>query len=226
METIILEVEAREKVGRIANFLRKGNLIPAVLFGHNIKNQNLTVPKKAFLAAYKAAGESTLVDLKINNGQPVKVLIHDLQTEPLTGEITHVDFYEVSMSEKLEAEIMFNFIGESPAVKSLGGILVKSADHIKVKCLPGDLVHKIDVDLGMLRNFGDAIRIKDIKFPHGIEVLGNGEDAIATVTEPISEEELKAMEEKPVADVTAIKTEAEEKKAKEDAAKAAEEASK
>lgn len=226
METIILEAGARDKVGRIANFLRKNNLIPAVLFGHNVKNKNLTVSKKAFLTAYKKAGESTLVDLKIGESAPVKVLIHDIQTEPLTGEVTHVDFYEVSMTEKLEAEIMFNFINESPAVKNLGGILVKSADHVKVKCLPGDLVHEIDVDLSALQNFGDAIRIKDIKFPHGIEVLGQSEDVVTTVTEPISEEELKAMDEKPVADVSTIKTEAEEKKAKEEAEKAAEEAAK
>jgi len=226
METITLEAQFRAKVGRIANFFRKNNLIPAVLFGHNIKNQNLVVPKKAFLGVYKQAGESTLVDLKVDQAAPVKVLIHDTQINPLTDVITHVDFYQVSMTEKLETEIVLQFVGESPAVKNSGGILVKSMDKIRVRCLPGDLVHEINVDLGTLENFGDVISIKNINLPHGIEILGHTDDAIATVVKPISEEELKAMEEKPVADVTTIKTEAEEKKAKDEAEKATEAESK
>jgi len=226
MENILLEAKAREKVGRVANFLRKTNFIPAVLFGHNIPNKNLIVPQKTFSRAFKEAGESTLVDLKIDEAAPVKVLIQDIQTDPLDGEIIHVDFYQVSMTEKLEADILFNFVGESPAVKDLGGILVKSLDHLRVKCLPGDLAHQIDVPLGSLKNFGDVIHIKDIKLPQGMEILDNANEVIATVTKPISEEELKAMEEKPVADVTAIKTEGEEKKAKEEIEKAAVEAAK
>ena len=226
MQSILLEAKTREKIGRVANFLRKTSFIPAVLFGHNISNKNLIVPQKTFFKAYKEAGESTLVDLKIDDAPPVKVLIQDIQTDPLDGDIIHVDFYQVSMTEKLEADILFNFIGESPAVKDLGGILVKSSDHLRVKCLPGDLVHQIDVSLESLVKFGDVIHIKDIKLPQGMEILDNVNEVIATVTEPISEEELKAMEEKPVADVTAIKTEGEEKKAKEEAEKAAEEPAK
>jgi hypothetical protein len=85
------------------------------------------------------------------------------------------------------------------------------------------LVHQIDIDLSSLKDFGDMIHIKDIQLPHGLEVLDAADTVIASVVKPISEEELKAMEEKPVADVTAIKTEAEEKKAKEEAEKTAEE---
>ena len=222
MELISLEAQIREKIAHGANYLRKQKLIPAVLFGHNTTNENLSVSSNAFSRAHKAAGESTLVDLRINDRPPIKVLIHDTQINPLTDEISHIDFYQVSMSEKLEAEIAFNFTGESPAVKNSGGILIKSVDKIKVRCLPGDLVHAIEVDLGALNNFGAVIRVKDIKFPRGMEILGHAEEVVASVAEPISEEELKAMDEKPVADVTAIKTEGEEKKAKEEADKAAE----
>ncbi|MEK7211018.1 MAG: 50S ribosomal protein L25, partial [Patescibacteria group bacterium] len=191
-----------------------------------VANDNLSVLYNAFSLAYKAAGESTLVDLKINYQPPIKVLIHDTQINPLTDEIIHIDFYQVSMVKKLEAEIAFNFMGESPVVKNSGGILIKSVDKIKVRCLPGDLVHAIDVDLGALNNFGDVIRIKDIKFPHGMEILERAENVVVSVAEPISEEELKAMDEKPTADVTAIKTEGEEKRAKAETEKTAEEVKK
>jgi large subunit ribosomal protein L25 len=222
METIIIEAKSREKVGHNSNFLRTQNMIPAALYGHNLPNQNLAVAKNAFLAAYKSAGESTLIDLKIEGRESVKVLVHDTQIDPLSGEIIHIDFYQVSMAEKLETEVSLNYIGESPAVKNFGAILVKSVDRVRVKCLPGDLVRQIDVDLNALANFGDVIHIKDIKLSHGIELLEHAEDVIATVTQPISEEELKAMEAKPEADVTAIKTEGEEKRAEKEAEKSAE----
>ncbi|MEK7211647.1 MAG: hypothetical protein AAB731_03365, partial [Patescibacteria group bacterium] len=84
MELISLEAQIRDKVAHGANYLRKQKSIPAVLFGHSVANENLSVLYNAFSRAYKAAGESTLVDLKINDQPPIIVLIHDTQINPLT----------------------------------------------------------------------------------------------------------------------------------------------
>lgn len=100
-------------------------------------------------------------------------------------------------------------------MKELAGILVKSVNELNVRCLPGDLVHEIEVDISPLVTFDDAIKISDIILPPGIEALNNANDVIATVTAPISEADLKALEEKPVEDVTAVKVEEKKKKEEE-----------
>ena len=121
-----------------------------------------------------------------------KVLINDIQRHPLSGQIIHIDFYKVKMTEKLTTDIPLVFVGESKAVKELGGILVKTLDHVKVECLPQDLVHELTVDLSSINTFDDAIHVSDLSLPSGLKVLTHGEEAIARVQPPRTEEEFKA----------------------------------
>lgn len=215
MNNLILKVQKRELVGRKVKDLREKNLIPAVVYGHGAKNQNVAVEYIPFEKLYREAGESSLVDLVIDNEKPVKILIQEVQADPLTGRFIHIDFRQVKMTEKITAEILLKFVGEAKAVKELGGILVKTADKIKVKCLPQDLVHEIEVDLSFLNTFEDFIHIKDLKIPAGLEVLGNPNEPVVNVIPPRSEEELKALEEKVEEKVEEVKVVAEEKKEEE-----------
>lgn len=215
MNNLILKVQKRELVGRKVKDLRKKNLIPAVVYGHGAKNQNVTAEYIPFEKLYREAGESSLVDLVIDNEKPVKILIQEVQADPLTGRFIHVDFRQVKMTEKIIAEILLKFVGEAKAVKELGGVLVKTTDKIKVKSLPQDLVHEIEVDLSSLNTFEDFIHIKDLKIPAGLEVLGNPNEPVVNVIPPRSEEELKALEEKVEEKVEEVKVVAEEKKEEE-----------
>lgn len=214
-ETILLEAQLRDKTGRRVRTLRKAGTIPAVVYGHGISPQNVQVGKIAFEKIYRQAGESSLVDLALAGGSPVKVLIADVQYDPLRGDVTHIDFRQVRMDEKLEADIALRFIDESPAVKELGGILVKNITHLKVRCLPSALVHEISVSLAPLKTFTDKIHVREIAVPSGIEVLTSPEEIITLVEEPRSEEELKELEAAPAveAGVEQVKVIAEEKKA-------------
>ncbi len=221
METIKLAAQKRE-AGKGLRKLRENSLVPAVMYGHSTKNRNVAVPYNEFAKAYKAAGESTLLDLEIGGDGAIKALVKDVQVDPLTNRFTHVDFYEVNLKEKLRTEIALNFAGESPAVKELGGSLVKSLDRVKVECLPTDLVHAIDVDVSALKTFDSMIHVGDLKVPKGIVILDNPKEVVATAEAPMTEEQIKAMEAPAAVDVTAIKTEAEEKKAAEEAKKAEE----
>lgn len=227
MEAIKLALKKRD-VSIKAKKLRAQGLIPAVIYGHGTENKNVAATYNEFAKAFKTAGESTLMDLEIEGDGTVKALVKDWQIEPISSRYTHVDFYQVNLKEKLKAEIVLNFVGESPAVKEQGGSLVKSLDRVRVECLPTDLVHQIDIDLSTLKTFDDMIHVRDLQVPSGIEILENPDATIVTVEAPMSEEELKALETPtaPAGDVTAIKTEAEEKKAAEEAKKAAEEAAK
>lgn len=225
MEAIKLALKKRDASLK-AKKLRQQSLIPAVIYGHGTENKNVAMDYNSFHKAFKAAGESTLLDLEIEGDGTVKALVKDWQVEPLSNRYIHVDFYQVNLKEKLKTEIALNFIGESPAVKEQGGSLVKTLDSVLVECLPTDLVHQIDVDVTSLKSFDDMITVKDLKVPAGIEILENADEVIAKIEAPMTEDQLKALENAAPVDVTAIKTEAEEKKAAEEAAKAAEEAAK
>ncbi len=117
-----------------------------------------------------------------------------IKQDPKSDKIIHVDFHKVKMTEKIHTEIGLIFEGEAPGVKELGGTLVKNRDQIEVECLPGDLVHEIKIDLGVLKNLHDAVHIKDLNIPKGIAALADPEEVIVTVLPTKVEEEPKPEE--------------------------------
>jgi len=223
--TLSLNVKKREVTGKGVKNLRKQNLIPAVIYGKDVPSQNLAVEYLPFNKLYKEAGESTLIDLKIDETAPVKVLIQEVQADPLTGKLAHVDFRQIKMTEKLKVDALLKFINESPAVKELGGTFVHSMEKIEIECLPQDLVHEIEVDLSVLKTFEDRIHIKDLKVPSGVKILSDMNATIAAVEAPLTEEELKAELETPVVEkVEEVGVVEKEKKEGEEEAAAAPEA--
>lgn len=211
---LILNAKKRDVIGKKVEELRKDNLIPAVLYGKGMGNKNIMVERLAFNRVFKEAGENTLLDLKIDEQDTFKVLIQEVQKNPLTNSFAHIDFRQIDMSQKIQVEVSIKFIGEAPAIKELGGTLVKSFDEIKIECLPENLIHNVEVDISSLKTFEDAILIKDINVPEGVEILNDKNATIATVEAPISEAELKALEEKPEEKVDSIEK-VEEKKEEE-----------
>jgi len=207
METITLKATKRTATGKAVDHLRKTSLVPAVIYGHGVENTNLELEAGPLLKIIRQAGSSSLVDLVINDAAPVKVLIHSVQRHPTRSDILHVDFYQVRMTEKLETDIELNLVGESAAVKESGGILVRALDKVKVSCLPGDLVHSIDVDISALKTFEDRIRVSDIVAPKGITIMENPEEIVATVNQPRSEAELASLNEEVKVDVEAVEVE-------------------
>ncbi len=198
------------------NNLRSSGQIPGVLYGHGIKPVSLAVEKIIFGKIWRSAGESTLVDLMLDNKEAVKVLIQSVQKDPVKGTIDHVDFHQIRMDEKLTTEIPLKFIGEAPAVKEFGGILVRNLDHLKVECLPKDLVHEIEVDTALLKELNHNLLVKDIKLPAGIKVLMKDDEMIATVIPPRTEAELDSIKSEVKEDVSQIQK-VETKKADEEA---------
>lgn len=211
MQTIQLSAQTRSVVGSKVKTLRETDLIPGVLYGHGIENINLVMPFRKFQQAYKEAGESTLVDLQIDEKPVVKVIINDVQKDGLSGKLTHVDFYQVNMKEKITAEVHLEFTGEPGAVKTLGGILLKTITKVEVEALPGDLPHALPVDLSVLNTFEDKITIADITLPTGVTIKADPSEAVAMVEPPRSEEELKALEGEVKADASTVEVLTEKK---------------
>lgn len=217
-----MSAQPRTKLGRRAKTELKDMRVPAVLYGAGVESRPISVGRSEFVKLYNTAGQSALIDVTVGSEAPVKALIKELQLHPITTDPIHVDFYQVRMDQEIEANIPLVFIGESSAVKNDGGTLIKSMDEVAVRCLPGDLPHEIEVDLSKLVTFDDAITIGSLVVAKGVEFIDDAEQTIATVARPLTEDELKALEEVQVGDVSAVKTEAEEKKEAEAAAEAAE----
>lgn len=204
MEQITLNATKRTLTGKKANDLFKQGKLPAVLYGHNVDNQSIELNGKDFLKAFKKAGESTIVNLVID-GTSKPVLIQDVQHHYLLDHPIHVDFYAVNMSEKLRAKIPLHFIGESNAVKALGGMLVKNLQEVEVECLPVDLPHAFEADISKLNTFEDAIRVSDLIVSDKVKILASPDEVVVTTQPPRTEEELKELEQAPVAeDVTKV----------------------
>ena len=177
-----LAVETRELLGKKVVSLRREGKIPAELYGHGVKNQHLTVDAKAFRKALKEAGESTVLTLVLGK-QKFQTLIHDIQRDAISEAVTHVDFYEVRMDEKVTTEVPIVFAGDAPAVKAYGGVLVKSLEKIEVEALPADLPQNISVDLSVLGELNQTIYVRDIPIIERVKFLADPEMAVASVTE-------------------------------------------
>lgn len=221
MDKVKLEVKNRLEKGKKTNKGRREGLIPAVVYGRGIESLNIWVNALVFRNLLKKSGESTIIDLEVDKKNGRNVIIQDIQRDPVTHKIIHLDFFQVRMDEEIETEVELVFVGEAPAVKELGGILVKNIDKLEIKCLPADLPSHIDVDISVLKTFEDHVAVKDLSIGKGIKVSLEPETVIAIVTPPRSEEELKELEEKVEEDVTKVEgmTKTEETPAGEEADK-------
>ena len=196
----------RPVTGRQNKQIRKQGLIPAVLYGHKIKNLILSVDLHEFEKVYQEAGESTLIKLEIDDSQEKKsakskkeriVLIYKVARHPVSGQPVHADFYQVKMDEPITTEVPLVFVGESAAVKELDGVLVKNIQSLEIKALPVDLPHQIEVDISALKTFDDNVYIKNLKLPAGVTTESQSDEVVVSVIPPRTRAELEKLEEAP-----------------------------
>ena len=206
-----LIAEVRTELGKKVRHLRKEGWLPAVLYGKKIKTLPLQISLKDFKKIYGEVGESTIVKLKISNDKSQKeernVLIHDVKKDSLTDKFLHVDLYQVRMDEKIKASVTLVFVGESKAVKELSGTLVKNIHEVEVEAFPRDIPHEINVDIIALKTFDNDIFVKDLKVSPGVKILTEPDLVVVSVNPPITEEQLKALEEEikePVEEVEVV----------------------
>jgi len=204
MDKVKLEAKNRQEKGKKTNKSRREGLIPAIVYGRGVESLNIWITALDFRKLLKKSGESTIINLEIDGKNGRNVIIQEIQRDPVSYKIIHLDFYQVRMDEEIETEVELVFVGESPAVKEFGGILIKNIDKLEVKCLPADLPSHIDVDVSSLKTFDDHITVGDLKIGKGVKLELEPETVIAIVTPPRSEEELKELEEKVEEDLTKV----------------------
>ncbi len=205
METVALSARSREITGKKVKTLRLKGDIPGVVYGHGLDSTPITVEKVALKKAFTRAGSGTLVDLTIGEQKPIKVLFHEPQLHYLSGEPIHFDLYAVKMDEEIETTIPIVFVGISPAVDELEGNFIANRDELTIRCLPGNLIPNVEVDISILKTFDDSIKVSDIQVPESVQIQDEMEETVALVSAPRSEEELEAeLAEDKAAEVAAV----------------------
>ena len=169
---MLLKATKREITGKKVSQLRRAKKLPAVLYGPNRESTNITIDPLEFKKLYKDVGYSKLFDLEYE-GDKVKVLVKDLQSNTLTDEFTHIDLYQVNMKKEITAEIPLMFVGESYAVKNNIGLLVHPLQSVSVTCLPSNLPASLEVSVDAFNEIGDSVTVADIKLPEGVEIAND-----------------------------------------------------
>ncbi len=175
--TLTLTAKKRVPSRQTNRELKENRQVLGVVYGHGFDPVPVSVDASDVLRAYRKVGTSTLINLDIE-GKKVIVLMKEVSLHPVRHEIDHVDFFAANLKEKAIVHVPLEFVNESPAIK-LGGILVTAHKSLDIKCLPADSPRKIDVDLTLLKEPGDVIKISDLGLdPKKYEVMGLSDDEV------------------------------------------------
>ena len=199
-KTMTIQANPRERTGKgAARSARREGRIPGVLYGHGEESVALSVDAHSFdRLLHEVSVENTLIDLEVDGRSPVKVLVREVQRHPFLNQILHVDFFHISMEEKITVEVPVVLKGTPAGVRLKGGIVDHAMRELEVLCLPGDIPERIELDVSAL-DIGDSVRVSDVSLPN-VQIPGDPERAIVSVVPPTVIEEVAA---EPAAEVAA-----------------------
>ena len=190
-----LSVRPRQVLGKKVNTLRRQGLLPGVVFGGHADSKPVETDQHAFELSYRRWGNTTLLALTGLDGGEVPALVYDVSRDPVSGRMLHVDFARVSLTEKTHADVPLHFVNESPAVRTLGAVLLHARSEVNVEAFPQDMPRAIEVDLSGLLEIDDAIFVRDIKVDATTLRITDDPDELVVKAVPVKvEEEPKAAE--------------------------------
>jgi large subunit ribosomal protein L25 len=176
-----LVIAPRSVTGKAAKRLRKAGIIPANIFGHHQPSQSVQLEAQAFEHLRKTRATKGILLLKMDNTAPQTVLIRHVQHDPVTGKVLHIDFARVSLDERITVNIPLRFVGEPPAVKNEGGVLIHLVDALEVECLASEIVDAVEVDVSGLAEIDDIIHARDVKLPANYKLVDDPNEPVAKV---------------------------------------------
>lgn len=197
MDRLSLTAEERQILGKKVKNLRRNGKLPGHVFGKGVETEHVAVLAKEFLQTFAQVGETGLVNLKIGDEKIRPVLVREVQSDPITGEPIHIDFYQVNLSEKVKVTIPLILIGEEPEIVHSGeAIVLQTLNEVDVEALPTDLVEKIEVDISSLRNIDDAITLDHLNYDRSkLAVLADSEEIVVKLAPAVSAEMEQILEE-------------------------------
>jgi large subunit ribosomal protein L25 len=196
-----LNANTRQLLGKRSRRLHREGKLAAVVYGHNTAATPLVLDRLEFQKVFIKSGRTHLVDLVVDGDRTEKVLVREIQTHPRRLGPIHVDFYQVSLEEKITVDVPVHLVGESAAVKRGDADILQPIHAVRVECLPTDIPEAFEVDLTPLEEIESELRVSDLTVPKGVTVLVDPDELVVKI---VHKRELKIEEEVPAAEVAVV----------------------
>jgi len=207
----VLQISPREVTGKATKRLRRSGIIPANISGHKEESQAVQVEALAFEALKRAHAATSIITLRLSGSSRVQTaLVRRVQRDPRSGKILHIDFSRVSLTERITMKVPLRFVGEAPAVKAEGGVLLHLLDNLEVECTASDIVDYIEVDISALTEIDTILHAEDAKLPANFTLITDPNEGIAKVAATRAEKAEEEAEEAAAAEATAAAETSEE----------------
>ena len=186
-------VEPRAVTGKAVKALRREGTIPANIYGRGLESVAVQLPWARARTMLNAHGRNTLIEVQLDGESKARpVVVRDIGRDPVTGEVHHIDFFQVDLSRAISADVPIHFVGEAPAVHTYGGVFVQALDVVHVEALPNEMPEAIEVSVESLEELEQSLTVADIVLPEGVTMLTDVEQPIAQIARPrleVEEEE-------------------------------------
>lgn len=184
---IKLKAEKRDDLRTsVTKSIRERGFIPSVIYGQSKEPSTVAVEGVELLKTIRDEGRNAILTLDVE-GDSVDVMLHEYQTDPVKGEVTHIDFYVVNLTEEMDVYVTVNLVGEAIGSKD-GGIVQQPSYELQVRAMPRDIPEEIEVDISELE-IGDSISVSDLPVSDKYEFLDDPDATIVSVLPPEEEEE-------------------------------------
>lgn len=204
MAALALAARPRTTLGKAVKRLRRAGITPANIYGHNTASLAIEAEEHALTTLLRRAGRTALVEITVEGeAAPRNVLVRSLTRRATTDQLLHVDFFQVSMREKLSVDVPVVLVGEAPAVALHDAVVVQSLESLSVECLPGDIPSHIDADISGLMDANSTLFVRDLSAPAGVTILNDPDIAVVSVSAQSVEEEEPTTEEEAAAEAAA-----------------------
>ncbi|HVN56470.1 MAG TPA: 50S ribosomal protein L25 [Anaerolineaceae bacterium] len=189
MEKVVLKADHRSVTGKKVGVLRRQGMLPGVLYGHNVKPTPIVMNLREATKILSGLTASSLITIALD-GKEQAALVREKQKNYIRGELLHVDFQVVSLTEKIRAKVAIELTSEAPAVKDFNGIVVTGVNELEVESYPQDLPQRFIVDISNLAKIGDGVYVRDIPVSNKVEVLDSPDEMVVLITAATEEEEV------------------------------------
>lgn len=195
MEDLRLKATHRIVLGKKTRFLRRQRITPAHLYGHGVRSVALQCDTDELVNLVAHAGKTRLVNLEVDGEKPKSVFVREIQRDVITRELLHIDFYQIKRTEKIAVDVPIVLVGEAPALKFKGRMLVHGINSLSVECLPTNVPPQIDIDITQLEEVEQAIHVKDIVLDPEITVHADPEQMVVKISKVMVKEEVEEVPE-------------------------------
>jgi large subunit ribosomal protein L25 len=188
-----LTLEPRQVTGKKVAQLRRRGILPANIFGRHLDSVSVQLDAVELVKTLRASTKNEVIDLKISGERVARpAIIQHIQRNALNGSLVHADFYQVSLREKMKADVPLTLVGTSEAVATFNGVLTQQLDTVQIEALPLDIPTHFEVDISALNHLDSSLHVGDLAIPANVTLLTAPDVVVAHVASPRVEEVAEA----------------------------------